>query len=498
MNKIIKNTRETLRIPTKITNDNIKKYVKYYIESKENLPWDLKDKQIGDWDVSRVTDMSELFDSRTSFNEPLNNWNVSKVTNMNKMFNSCYKFNQELNKWDVSRVTNMGSMFMWCLNFNKPLNDWNVSSVTDMSSMFNSCRVFNQDLNQWDVSNVLDMSMMFKNTGEFNKPLNNWTINPEANTDGIFFRAGRMLETNKPTMQASQPVVDAQQVHKASGNVKYEVLNEFLSSKTGNPEIPSNLNYPKYINETINSLIRMSRIANPFSGESAVIKRTQLDELQRIMNERLNRFNYNNLSPAIRESIFYCLNYVKSQSRTFQKVYVASFIKDCVNAYEGAAGMTCVNGAVERIVLSLLPACAASQDNPDCSTIIPLITGFQDYILDWFKLHSPNHSTYVNEPFPSDSTGRRDNLKQYLLEKIKIPGKEDVVEDMIEENMKKWADPTNYDDDYFEYEDKNKGGRRTMKRRKGKRRQTMKKAKTVKTVKRRVSKKARKTMKRRK
>jgi hypothetical protein len=314
-----------------------------------------------------------------------------------------------------------------------------------------------------------------------------------------------MLETNKPTIQAPtiqapQPVVDAQQVHKASGNVKYEVLNDFLSSKTGNPEIPSNLNYPKYINETINSLIRMSRIANPFSGESTstVIKRRQLNELQRIMNERLNIFNYDNLSPDVRKSIFYSLNYVKSQSRIFQKVYVASFIKDCVNAYEGPFGMTCINGAVERIVLSLLPACAASQDNPDCSTIIPLITGFQDYILDWFKLHSPNHSTYVNEPFPSDSTGRRDNLKQYLLRKIKMPGKEDVVEDMIEENMKKWADPTNYDDDYFEYEDKNKGGRRTMKRRKGKRRQTMKKAKTVKTVKRRVSKKARKTMKRRK
>jgi hypothetical protein len=216
------------------------------------------------------------------------------------------------------------------------------------------------------------------------------------------------------------------------------------------------------------------------------------------VNERLNGFNYNNLDSDVRNSIFYSLNYVKSQSPIFKKTYVDTFIKDCIHAYEGANGMTCVNGAVERFVFSLIPACTASQDNNDCSTIIPLITGLQDYILDWFKLHSPNHSTYVNESFPRDPMERRDNLKQYLLGKIKMPGKEDMIKGMIEENMKKWADPTNYDDDYFEFEDNNKGGRKTMKRRKGKRRQTMKKAKTVKTVKRRVSKKARKTMKRRK
>ena len=78
--------RKTLKIQTKITNKNIKQYVNDYIENKEKLPWDLKDKQIGQWDVSRVTDMSELFKGKDNFNEPLNDWNVSNVTNMNNLF----------------------------------------------------------------------------------------------------------------------------------------------------------------------------------------------------------------------------------------------------------------------------------------------------------------------------------------------------------------------------------------------------------------------------
>ena len=507
--------RKTLKIQTKITNKNIKQYVNDYIENKEKLPWDLKDKQIGQWDVSRVTDMSELFKGEDNFNEQLNDWNVSNVTNMNSMFINCYRFNSLLNKWDVSRVTDMGSMFMNCFKFNQPFfneelnRNWNVSNVTNMDSMFMNCWDFNQALDSWNVSNVLDMNSMFKNCSDFNQPLNSWTINPEAVTFDIFLDSPRMLGTNKPTIPRREPtptepkpVVDPNQVHKAAGNIKYDELNEFLSAKIGNPSMPINLNYPEFITDTIKSFISTSIISNPFSSE-ALSKKRQLEGVEKIMTRLKNpNFYYNDLNESVKKSIFYSLNYVKNQSRIFQKAYVDSFITDCLQAHEVGDTMTCINGALERLVFSLIPACAASQGNPDCSTIIPLITGLSGYILDWFKLHSPNHSTYVNEPFPEvhderykrDEIGRkarRDNLKQYLLEKIKIPGKED----MIEENIKKWADFTDYDDDAFTYEDKNKGGRRTMKRKKGKRRQTMKK---VKTVKRRISKKARKTIKRRK
>ena len=57
---------------TTITNENIKDLVNKYI-NKHQLPIDLKNKNIGDWDVSNVTDMSGLFDRCYVFNEPLNN-----------------------------------------------------------------------------------------------------------------------------------------------------------------------------------------------------------------------------------------------------------------------------------------------------------------------------------------------------------------------------------------------------------------------------------------
>ena len=48
-----------------------------------------------------------------------------------------------LNNWDVSNVTDMGEMFNDATSFNQPLDNWNVSNVTDMVGMFESTR-FNQ------------------------------------------------------------------------------------------------------------------------------------------------------------------------------------------------------------------------------------------------------------------------------------------------------------------------------------------------------------------
>ena len=41
----------------------------------------------------------------------INNWDVSKVTRMSYMFEDAESFNQPLNKWDVSSVTSMYRMF---------------------------------------------------------------------------------------------------------------------------------------------------------------------------------------------------------------------------------------------------------------------------------------------------------------------------------------------------------------------------------------------------
>ena len=62
---------------------------------------------IGAWDVSRVTDMSDMFRHGRLFDEDISKWDVSSLQNMNGMFWGASWFNGDLSKWDVSRVTDM-------------------------------------------------------------------------------------------------------------------------------------------------------------------------------------------------------------------------------------------------------------------------------------------------------------------------------------------------------------------------------------------------------
>ncbi len=128
-------------------------------------------------DLSRVTDMSQMFRACLKFNEPIGNWDVSSVTKMVATFFNCPIFNQNLNDWDVSHVTTMSQIFRWCVKFNQPLDKWKVSNVTNMVAMFMSCREFAQTLSSWDVSNVTDMNLMFAGCDAYDEDLSGWALN---------------------------------------------------------------------------------------------------------------------------------------------------------------------------------------------------------------------------------------------------------------------------------------------------------------------------------
>jgi surface protein len=176
-------------MPTIITNDNIRDLVGKYINDKNSLPEDLREKRIGEWVVSRVTDMKKLFDGYRNFNEDINDWDVSNVENMFCMFYGCDIFNKPLYKWDVSNVTDkngMVLMFHGCEDFNEDINDWDVSNVKNMKGMFYACGNFNRDLSNWNVSNVEDMRYMFGSCRSFNQDLSNWDIFNVTNMKGMF------------------------------------------------------------------------------------------------------------------------------------------------------------------------------------------------------------------------------------------------------------------------------------------------------------------------
>ncbi|GHB29439.1 BspA family leucine-rich repeat surface protein [Mongoliitalea lutea] len=144
---------------------------------------------IGNWDVSNVTDMRNMF-LFSRFNQPLGNWNVSKVINMVSLF-SVSEFNQAIEDWDVSKVENMEFMF-YRSSFNQFIGNWNVNKVSNMRSMFGgdeqNLNKFNQIIKDWDVSNVLNMSGMFVHS-EFNQAIGDWNVSKVKDMTGMFWNS---------------------------------------------------------------------------------------------------------------------------------------------------------------------------------------------------------------------------------------------------------------------------------------------------------------------
>jgi surface protein len=100
---------------------------------------------------------------------------------MSLMFLEAQLFNQDIGLWNVSNVTTMTDMFGQATMFNQDISAWNVENVTNMDRMFRLAAAFNQDLSNWCVEQIENEPSQFaENTFENgNRP--NWG----ASCDGI-------------------------------------------------------------------------------------------------------------------------------------------------------------------------------------------------------------------------------------------------------------------------------------------------------------------------
>ena len=87
---------------------DIRKAVKDWL--KDPVTAERRYGHISDWDVSRVTDMSELF-MDDDFNEDLSRWQTGNVKNMSRMFCGATSFTSDLSRWQTGKVTDMCDMF---------------------------------------------------------------------------------------------------------------------------------------------------------------------------------------------------------------------------------------------------------------------------------------------------------------------------------------------------------------------------------------------------
>lgn len=120
---------------------------------------------IEDWDVSKVKDMTGLFDGSKFNGLDLSKWHIGSVTNMSRMFRGDSNLSQVngISDWNTSGVEDMTSMFGGVTDSGlSMIKDWNVSNVTSMSSMFDSCpNLAELDLSNWDTQALENTAKMF-------------------------------------------------------------------------------------------------------------------------------------------------------------------------------------------------------------------------------------------------------------------------------------------------------------------------------------------------
>ena len=85
-----------------------------------------------DWDVSRVTDMTELFEDRTEFNQDISRWSTSSVTSFRETFRNASSFDQDLSRWGLSPGVDFTRTFVGADAFAQPVWTWPHVSSTGM------------------------------------------------------------------------------------------------------------------------------------------------------------------------------------------------------------------------------------------------------------------------------------------------------------------------------------------------------------------------------
>lgn len=118
---------------------------------------------------------------------PVKDWDVSQITDMSNLFSQhdTKNFNKDISGWDVSNVKEMEGMFQGS-KFNQPIGNWDVGNVQNMSSMFSDFSEFNQPIGNWDVKNVKFTTEMFKDAHKFKGPINKWRFEKIELMDGMF------------------------------------------------------------------------------------------------------------------------------------------------------------------------------------------------------------------------------------------------------------------------------------------------------------------------
>ena len=133
------------------------------------------------WRVEQLTDLSEVFRGKTSFNADISAWNTALVTRMNFMFQEAAAFNQDISSWNTNNVQKMRYMFYRASAFNQNIGSWNTESVLDMQAIFEEATAFNQNIGAWNTRRVTNLESAFNGARSFNSDITAWNTEKVTN-----------------------------------------------------------------------------------------------------------------------------------------------------------------------------------------------------------------------------------------------------------------------------------------------------------------------------
>jgi hypothetical protein len=190
------------------SNDKFRQALGYYFRETDQLPIGATASAVGryddvdtmsaicSWDTSGVTDMSDAFKNRRTFDQAVGGWDVSNVVNFSGTFSGALSFNQALGTWNTTSATNMEQMLQGAVKFDQYIGDWDVSGVTNFSQMFFIASSFNQDISGWEVHSGAQFQFMFAGAAVFSQNIRRWNVNAQANLISMFVLTSALQALN--------------------------------------------------------------------------------------------------------------------------------------------------------------------------------------------------------------------------------------------------------------------------------------------------------------
>ena len=170
-------------------------------------------------------------------------------------------------------------------------------------------------------------------------------------------RVTQPYQRDARTEPRAEPRRLAFEIHDFMEKIDLDKLNDFLSRIIRLDE-----RQIQYYDENIKEFIEEKL--------TEIVQTSELEKFMKDINTIKTRIRSIKLNKKIKLSIIYSLLFVANQPREFKQLYVESFFKDCLEAYNGPSSqntLSCPKGVIERLITSMM---AGGISRPDDETYV--------------------------------------------------------------------------------------------------------------------------------